>query len=260
MAAKPGPFLAVAAIAALLLMGKKGPPETPDYSDLPSPDDVPEGGDYPDTTPDDSVHSGGGKKVPSGSGHGGGSWLPPKTLGPDDLWFSPDCLAVYEGPDWFEDRFLPKILEYMEALNQENYAAAGSAGVEVDVDLLEEGMEVTIGGAVKIPAMILGFALIKIWDPREGTPIDENVELPPNSCIAQSPWFQAGINPSLYSDANGVLFGDDAAKQRFLDDLADYRDEYPMMAAFLISLEDRMNRRAADLEQDTVSIWNLYED
>jgi hypothetical protein len=235
--------LALAGIAALFFIGK-GSGKT-DHSNLPSLDDLGEGDLYPDTTvPNTGAHSSGGTKAPSGEGHGGSDWWPSKPPGPRDLWISPDCYGVYEGPEWYEQTFLPEVEKLMAAISEANQDYEFESGTGAS------GGEVSVGGFIKIPAVLLYAYVAGMMNADDASIVEEAVIAKPNSCIITAPWFQLPTASYNVETVDGL--------RMFRDHIDEWTRQYPALGGFLSSLESRMNADAeGKIDLPKVRVWNL---
>lgn len=244
MATKPGPILALAGLAALFALGKSGGKK----GFVPDPDDLEPGDEYPETgKPEKGTHSTGGVKVPKGTGVGGSDWGLSKQPSPDTLWIAPDCRGFYEGPDWYEETFIPKMEEHFDTLN---------AAIEADYrDALESAGETlapgeALGGTIKVPAINLYAQMAEMVDIETGEVIDDAIKDKPNSCIATAPWF------NLPSEFNNFSVAADVAN--FRSALNEWAKEFPVLFGLFASIETRMLQDVR-LRRQYLRVWDIYE-
>lgn len=267
MAAKPGPAIALAALAALFLLKKKGGGGggAVDKEKL---DGTEEGEVVEDDTPNNPASpSSGGKKVPKGTGAGGGSWDPGK-LGPTALWISPDCRNVVTGTEYYEKVLVPamlKVFEDNDAWWAKTNELTGSSDPDVD------GEDVSLGGSLMpdmytIVSIALGFR--KFTEPMNlnaggNTSYVEDTEFakkPPGSCVLAAPMFHVGdvnrgkLYEGLYS--GGIA---PAYQAKFNEALAAYFGEYPQMAMWLYQLQEHMvqDERFPETSRSMSSLFDL---
>jgi len=256
MAAKPGPAIALAALAALFLLKKKGGGGggAVDKEKL---DGTEEGEVVDDDTPNKPASpSSGGKKVPKGTGAGGGSWDPGK-LGPTALWISPDCRNVVTGTEYYEKVLVPAMLKAYEDFSsaQDAYFAT-----------IDDGDETTLAGKsmpdlYSVLAVALGF---RKWNK---TPVSggwrsdtEFAKKPPGSCVLAAPMFHVGdvSGGALYE---GLYTGGiaPAYQAKFNEALVAYFGEYPQMAMWLYQLQEVMvqDERFPETSRSMSSFFDL---
>lgn len=226
--AKPGPALALAALAAFFLMrGKGGGGGTNGVNK------VPDGTKVPNDSPSDkpATPSGGGTKVPHGTGAGGGKWSPPD-LSPDELWISPDCQVVVEGPDYFDDVFLPRFLAISGPSGDVDDSAYGEF---LSTEVFDDSFEWAGGGPYVYVYAYIGIVLnlmVVTDESLVGPATGPYMFTPPHSCAMQFPAFH------IYSEYNGLQTAAD--EERFRGDMEEFAEEYPAMATWLLELETRL--------------------
>ncbi len=262
MAAKPGPAIALAALAALFLLKKKGGGGggAVDKEKL---DGTEEGEVVEDDTPNNPASpSSGGKKVPKGTGAGGGSWDPGK-LGPTALWISPDCRNVVTGTEYYEKVLVPAMLKVFDDFHssQEAYLASlpENQGKQPD----EYGGRST-SDLYTVLAVALGFWKVKktpvVNEASRGWFGDtEFANKPPGSCVLAAPMFHVGLKEAgkLYqAGVNGIVPASQAA---FNEALSEYFGEYPQMAMWLYQVQEQMvqDERFPAGSRDISSLFDL---
>ncbi len=228
--AKPGPALALAALAAFFLMRGKGK----GGSGAAGMGDLPDGSVVPDPAPAQppGAPSGGGTKVPKGSGTGGGKFDAGNLL-PNKVWISPDCLTVVEGKDYFDEVILPRFIEAQESLS-----ASFEAGDLEGIDATQYDQSVGGGGFYVNVYIYLAavFGLIDSWGGDEYLytfSTDDNMYTPPRSCLMQFPGFHIADRFNALKTT--------ADSNRFEEALGEYNEKYPEMTSWLLSLEDRLS-------------------
>jgi hypothetical protein len=225
MATKPGPALALAALAALFLLkgkGGKGGGQSADDAD-----NVPEGTEVPDDTPKTpGSPSGGGKKVPKGTGAGGGAWDPGK-LGPTSFWISPDCRNVIQGVDHYDKVLAPAMVKVFADISkaQDDYFAT-----------VDDSDPTSFGGKVipdlySVLAAALGFRRVGT-EPGKWFVDTEFAEKVPGTCILAAPMFHLGNEAGQFDPENNP--------DAFNAALAEYFSKYPQLGMWLFSLQGSM--------------------
>lgn len=240
MAKGPGPAVALAGLAALFLMTRKKGTGAGSVNNLP------DGSEVDDNTPGDpGSPSGGGTKVPSGTGTGGGKWKAPK-VDPAGVWISPDCQTVVEGADYFNETFVPRILESIDILNE-------WVGLE-ESEAIVEGEDVTLVGTGRkadvftYTAIVLN--LISGWTPQGVIfSTEPYMYTPPHSCAMQFPAFHV---EDRYNSLKTV-----ADEERFTDDMNAYAEEFPQLTDWLMSLEVRLFEHPAVDENSMKWVYAL---
>jgi hypothetical protein len=228
--AKPGPAIALAALAAFFLMRGKG-----GGSGIDGLDDLPDGTKVPDDSPSDpSAPSGGGTKVPSGTGAGGGKW-DPGAVSPTEFWISPDCQSVVEGVSYFDDALVPAIIDAQKQGHDRQNAWMEKNGTP-ETNLALEQQD--IGGRTRSDVYSLLAIAFKMaeWSESGFDGIvwsdEEFMHKSPMVCIKQFPAFDMGTK------FNSLKKADDAT--RFEEALGEYANVYPELVAWLMSLEERL--------------------
>jgi len=202
-------------------------------------DGVTDGTTVPDDTPSNpGSPSGGGTKVPKGTGAGGGSWNP-GTLGPKSFWISPDCRNVVVGAEWYEKVLVPAIL------------AAFKKGADIQLALkatpgqVEAGEPVSVGGFTADLYSMLAIALgFREWNTSPvGDPIKDTkyAEKPPGSCILEAPMFHVGDTYEHIGPIGGyrIAPGSQAA---FNQALEAFFMKFPQLGMWLYGLQETMVR------------------
>lgn len=217
MAAKPGPIVALAALAALFFMGKKGKVKSPeDVANLP------EGTELEDPAPEGSPVGSGGTKRPKGQGTGGGDWEIPTSTGLASVWLSPQCDVVVEPTVWFDNLFLPILEDSYRAMMEVRQAAAQAKGIA----LTKPDIYTNI-------ALALGLVEVNMeGEPRIST--GPHMDEVPFACLAWCPLWYVGTT------YNQMKTEDD--RIRFSDDIVDWADLYPALYGWLYDLIDRVKQ------------------
>jgi len=199
-------------------------------------DGVTDGTTVPDDTPSNpGSPSGGGTKVPKGTGAGGGSWNP-GTLGPKSFWISPDCRNVVVGAEYYEKVLVPAILKAFK--DQSDAQDAYIATLNQSDPLSIQGK--TIMDLYTALSIALGFReQLKAPDKKDGWIKDTKyAEKPPGSCILEAPMFHVG---TTYEDAgyNGIAPSSQAA---FNQALEAFFMKFPQLGMWLYGLQEQMVR------------------
>jgi len=247
MAKGPGPIIALAGLAALLLMsrddGDDGGTKKVDPSDKDGIDDADDGDVVDDgKTDDDGGAKSGGTKVPKGTGTGGGGWKKPVDHPPELAWISPDCQAVHEPIDWYDDVFVPKALAFyakVEALTASarfpHIVAYGEATVDSSLDPFD------------LLALVLGIKDVRPNGTPMGTVVFSDapfMDTYPWACLKTFPGFQLttkyyGLDPELSEETDLSSGAVQAKFAQFHSDMKSWAQEFPELAVWLQSFYTR---------------------
>jgi len=242
MATKPGPAIALAALAALFLLKKKGGGGGGAGSGASDANGVPDGTVVDDDTPKKSgAPSSGGKKVPKGTGAGGGSWDPGK-LGPKTLWISPDCQNVVMGVDYYDEVLAPAMAKVVGDFRSNQDAYLASLPENQGKQAHEYGGR-SQSDLYTVLAVALGFwKLNKTPVVNEGFDWFADTEFankPPGSCVLAAPMFHVGMadNKLYQAGIHGIVPASQAA---FNEAVEQYFTDYPQLAIWLYTIQNRM--------------------
>lgn len=229
----------------------------------------PDGSDSGKDTDKGGTQSG-GDPVGPGKGTGGGGYVLPDP-GPAGLAISPDCLAVIEGPNWYEQTFIPvaqNLLRGGLAVSCENYADDTSVKIPVsDIgNALPSGFSVeqctvsfSVGAPGNLRSLMPPWSLIgNFFGVTEGLISDmkalQGRDLAPwQKCILQFPlisMFVTGDGANLLASQGEFP---DSFHQNIYMAMARFRDQRPALYDFLMSLRQRM------LQDERLSIDAVYQ-